>query len=155
VLLLEQQRRGKPGGRQLHAQPRLEHRLPAGQRLLPERRVEGLMVVVGVPAPGVGHQQVEPARFLAYARKQGLHLPIVGVIGPDGDPESTAGADFRGRLGDGGASRHVDGGAGVTERERDASADSARRAGDDRHRSIQPWRGPEHRSNRTGRQARS
>src|SRR5581483_10184232 len=144
ALLLEQKRRREPRGRQLHPQARLEHRVPARQRLLPERRAEGLPVVVLVAAPRVRDDDVEPARLLANAREQRFDLRVVAVVDAHADPAAAALAHRSGGLVNGCAAGDVHGRAGIAQCERDSLADAAARAGDERNGASELRRLPAH-----------
>src|SRR5262245_29852261 len=74
---------------------------PPPERLLPEGRDERRLSVALVPAPGVVHQQVEPALLALHALEKRFHVGIPGVIDDHRDPDAASCAHRFGRLFDG------------------------------------------------------
>ena len=100
--------------------------------------------MVGVTAPRVAHDEVEPAGFPLDPLEQRLHLRVVRVIGARGNAATAPRGHLLGDFVDGRAPGQVDGGTGLAEDESHASADAAGRARDERHGPVEPRRRPGH-----------
>ena len=150
----DQQRERVVAGDQVRLDREVEQPQAVGEVVLPHRRVPLEQLLA---APDVVDEHVEAALLGVDALDERLDLVGLEVVGRDGDAVAAGGRDELGGLLDrlravvlraGGAraaAGAVDGGAGLAERDGDAAAGAAGRAGDERDRAFEVGRHDAHR----------